>query len=299
MQPQFSWDNIRRELDVACAKAAAAARAQLAHELNQLLRRFRRYETEAEWASILLEAASSFAAQAAVFALNNEIASLKAQAKLPLPSDLSFPLRSAAAFFSAADSKDPVTALRTRAEVGEALATSGSHDRAQIFPLTNGARTVALLFIPNAADDSGEALELVTGMASLVLERQSNQSLHSQIAAAPPRAASNSTGANTRRLPPWINLSEDQRALHLRAQRFSRVSVAEMQLTRPEACRAGREQSNLYLFLKNEIERARETFRRQFATTPSMVDYLHLELVKTAAGGDEKKLGADYPGQLV
>jgi hypothetical protein len=30
-----------------------------------------------------------------------------------------------------------------------------------------------------------------------------------------------------------------------------------------------------------------------------MGDYLHLELVRTAAEGDELKLGADYPGQLV
>ena len=33
-------------------------------------------------------------------------------------------------------------------------------------------------------------------------------------------------------------------------------------------------------------------------TNPSMVDYLHLELIRTAAGGIEQKLGADYPGQL-
>jgi hypothetical protein len=72
-----------------------------------------------------------------------------------------------------------------------------------------------------------------------------------------------------------------------------------MQLAKPEACRAGREQSDLYLFLKNEIEKAREIYMRQFGTISSMADYLHLELVRTAAGGDETKLGADYPGQLV
>jgi hypothetical protein len=72
-----------------------------------------------------------------------------------------------------------------------------------------------------------------------------------------------------------------------------------MQLFKPEACRAGREQSDLYLFLKNEIDKAREIYSRQFRTISSMADYLHLELVRTAAEGDELKLGADYPGQLV
>jgi hypothetical protein len=87
--------------------------------------------------------------------------------------------------------------------------------------------------------------------------------------------------------------------LHVRAQRFARVKVAEMQLARPDACRAGLQQSNLYVFLRHEIDKARETYRKQFMTIPSMVDYLHLELVGTAVGNDEQKLGADYPGQLV
>jgi hypothetical protein len=100
-------------------------------------------------------------------------------------------------------------------------------------------------------------------------------------------------------LPAWADLDEQQRTLHIRAQRFSRVTIAEMQLFRPEACRAGREQSNLYIFLKGELDKAREIYRKQFMTIPSMVDYLHLELVRTVAGGDELKLGADYPGQLV
>jgi hypothetical protein len=91
----------------------------------------------------------------------------------------------------------------------------------------------------------------------------------------------------------------DQRQLHIRAQRFARVSIAELQLARPEACRAGREQNDLYLFLKREIDKARENYRKQFMTVPSMVDYLHLELIQTAAQGDEHKLGADYPGRLI
>jgi hypothetical protein len=138
----------------------------------------------------------------------------------------------------------------------------------------------------------GHALELIAGMASMALERRSNASLHSQIAVAP--AVMKRDG-----LPVWAALQEMDRELHRKAQRFARVSVAQMELNRPEACRAGREQANLYVFLRSEIDKARETYRMQFMTIPSMVDYLHLQLVATAAGGDEGKLGADYPGALV
>jgi hypothetical protein len=30
-----------------------------------------------------------------------------------------------------------------------------------------------------------------------------------------------------------------------------------------------------------------------------MVDYLHMELVRATAEGEEQRLGADYPGQLI
>jgi hypothetical protein len=151
----------------------------------------------------------------------------------------------------------------------------------------------AILFAAAEAATDAQALELVAGLASCALERRTNAPQQSQIAAAPTPAASRA------RLPAWADLDETQRQLHVRARRFARVAVAEMQLSKPEACRAGREQSDLYLYLKNEIDKAREIYSRQFRTISSMADYLHLELVHTAAGGDDLKLGAEYPGQLV
>jgi hypothetical protein len=167
---------------------------------------------------------------------------------------------------------------------------------------------VAILFAADQEYIDLNALELVAGLASAVLERYSNVSLHSRIEPATKERATEPAVPIQREvappaakptLPAWADLSEGQRALHIRAQRFSRVAVAQMQLAKPEACQAGREQSNLYLFLKPEIEKARESYRKQFMTIPSMMDYLHIELVKTAAEGDEMKLGAEYPGQLV
>jgi hypothetical protein len=217
-----------------------------------------------------------------------------------LPVDLALPISTAGAFASTIDLKDPVTALRTPGEVSPALSDGHAHERAHIFPIVNGDRVSAVLFASENGSDMN-ALELVTGLASSVLDRKANVALHAQIApvvnlpqpalAPPPEKAETKPAA-------WTDLPQDQRQLHIRAQRFARVALAEIQLARPEACRAGREQGDLYLFLKREIDKARESYRKQFMTVPSMVDYLHLELIQNAADGDEQKLGVDYPGRL-
>jgi hypothetical protein len=311
---EAAWESLRRDFDSACQQSVRAARCQITYELNQFVRRLRQYQTEGEWMLAVLDAAGKFVDQVGVFALTGDILCLRGEQNLNLPRDLTFSQSSAAAFASAVESKDPVVALRTPGEVTALLSTSDVSDRAHLFPIVNAARVVAVIFAADAEYVDANALELIAGVGSAVLERASNTSIHAQISAASlsmveqpaiqAPSAGNGTGdaaekSRKRSLPAWADLSEDQRTLHIRAQRFSRVAIAEMQLGRPEACRAGREQNNLYLFLKSEIEKARETYRKQFLTIPSMVDYLHLELVRTAAEGDEQKLGVDYPGQLV
>lgn len=307
---ESAWESLKREFDTACSQSAQAARLQTTNELNQFVRRLRQYQTEAEWIASILSGAAKFAGQFALFSLQDGELRLRGQQNLGFSDDLSFPLASAAAFKTAVESKDAVVALRSPGEVGAPLSTQSLQDRAHLFPITNGSRVSAVLFAPDDGHIDTQALELIAGLGSLVLERQTNSSLHAQIAPAarpeshpassPEPVASNGRGkTRTSALPAWADLNEQQRALHIRAQRFSRVTIAEMQLFRPEACRAGREQANLYIFLKAEIDKARDSYRKQFMTVPSMVDYLHLELVNTVAEGDELKLGADYPGQLV
>ena len=291
-----AFETIRREFEASGAQMARAARYQLTNELNQLLRRFRHYQKESEWISALLDGATRLAQHVAIFSLQNETLRLRAQSNLELPDELTLPLASAPAFLSAVETHDPVIALRAASEVGEALAASEPGERCHLIPIMNGPRTVAVLFAADREYMDVNALELIAGVASAVLERHSNVALHSQITEVPkPEAPPPSSPG----LPTWADLSEEQRTLHIRAQRFARVTVAELQLAKPQGCRIGREQNNLYLFLKPEIDKARESYRKQFMTIPSMVDYLHLELVKTAAEGDEVKLGAEYPGQLV
>lgn len=299
---------MRREFDAACSRSAQAARTQLTHQLNQALRRLRAYEGEAAWLAAILDGVCQFVGEAAVFVPKDGVLQLRLQRGLTIAPDLAFSMTAAGAFAGAIESKDHVIALRTAAEVSEALSSAETGARAHIIPVLNASRVAAVVFACGGDYVDVNALELIAGMASAVLERQSNASLHAQIAPAqlapvvlppsvPPVSNGNAAGAR-KALPAWADLSPQHRALHIQAQRFSRIKVAEMQLERPEVSQAARRQGNLYLLLRNEIDQARQAYAAQFMTIPSMVDYLHLELVRTAAEGDESKLGADYPGQL-
>ena len=60
-----------------------------------------------------------------------------------------------------------------------------------------------------------------------------------------------------------------------------------------------RVEGDLYGRLREAIDAERESFRRRFmeqCTSP--VDYLHQELVRTLANGDEALSGPDYPGPI-
>ena len=322
-----AWEAVKKDFDSACSQSARAARWELTNDFNQLLRRLRQYREEGEWFSTLIESVGRFVPEAAIFDVipppaGDRKASaslrLRSQAGLRLEPQLTFAADSGAAFSSTIYSRDPVVTLRSAAEVTDALVSSDSAARAHVIPLLNGDRVVAVLFAAGTEYTDLNALELISGIASVILERGSNRDLHMRIGApaaqpkklpkseksteakdtaAAPKAAAES--GVKRSLPAWADLPDPERAKHIQAQRFARVTVAELQLAQPEVCRSGRENRNLYVYLKRDLDRARSNFRKQFMETRSMVDYLHMELVNTAAGGDESKLGADYPGPLV
>lgn len=288
------WQAVIRELDAAKNQAAQTARAETTDQLNQIARRLKQYRTEMDWRDAVLDGVERFAGEIALFAVENGRVVLRGARNFELAPDLSFPLAAAAAFKNAVESKDTVVALRTHAEVSESLASKAG-DRAWLAPIVSGQRVAAILFACGELD--ANALELVAAMSAAVLERRSQDPVHVQIAPAlPAKADAPQTTGHT--VPVWGTLPDRDRTIHLRARRFARVKVAEMQLYRPEACNAGRGQNNLYLHLKQDIDNAREVFRNQFMTTPNIVDYLHLELVGTLAESDETRLGADYPGQM-
>jgi len=97
----------------------------------------------------------------------------------------------------------------------------------------------------------------------------------------------------------WERLTPQEQQIHFRAQRFARVQVAELRLREGDTVQSARTSRNLYGALQKQIDSARETFRRSFfEPCTSMVDYLHLELVRTLANDDPELLGKNYPGPM-
>jgi hypothetical protein len=85
----------------------------------------------------------------------------------------------------------------------------------------------------------------------------------------------------------------------LRARRYARVKVAEMQLYAADRVNAGRAARHLYAALRPEIDGARTGFAGEFLTSAHGIpDYLHDELVRVLAQDDETLLGPEYPGPL-
>lgn len=63
--------------------------------------------------------------------------------------------------------------------------------------------------------------------------------------------------------------------------------------------RKGVQERDIYQALRRSIDAARGEFRQNYMMqAPGMVDYLHLEIVRSLAHDDEKLLGAEYPGPM-
>jgi len=90
-------------------------------------------------------------------------------------------------------------------------------------------------------------------------------------------------------------LSAEEQELHRRANRAANVSVQDIKMLRPEQVRLGRQNRDLCIRLKDDIEKAHREYDRRFK--PIMdhpVDYFYRWLVEILAEGDAHALG-EYP----
>lgn len=294
-----------RELESRLSDLRLRIRRDLGDRFNQLLRRLRNSENEGELHAALLDAAGAFSQRVAAFAVEGQM--LRCVGSRDFAADASGQLgetvvemSSAPALLSAVEGKDTVIAARSAGELSEQLAGffgEAPAMRVGVFPIVCHGRTVGLLCADSGEGDGDVgSLELMTTMAGVVLEARAG-------AAAPQPAPAPAVEQVVRIAdvePDWSRVPDADRALHLRAQRFARVQVAEMRLYKAQAVRAGRAQGDLYSALRGEIDAAREAYRTTFlAPCASMADYLHRELVRTLANGDASLLGPAYPGALV
>ena len=97
-----------------------------------------------------------------------------------------------------------------------------------------------------------------------------------------------------------IEVSEDEKRLHIDARRFARLLVSEIKLYNEQKVQEGLSQGDIYERLREDIDRSRQMYDKRVAPpVAARYDYFHQELVSTLAKGDPAKLGGDYPGAII
>ena len=276
-------------IDTELAQSRDAAKADgarvTAERLNQTIRRLRQTTGEVDLLAMLVDTSAPFSTRAAGIVLNGTRARAVNVRGFVAP-EIEFEIGKAAALLSAIETKDPVVAAASESELspelcGAALRDMETVERAYLFPLVSRGSVRAVLFALGSVQPA--TLELLTETAGMRLEAlDAGQRV-------PPKPAGS-----------WTDLPANDQAVHLKAQRFARVAVAEIRLSRPAAVREGQERGALYNTLRPEIDAARDKFRKEFvSSTPSMVDYLYIELVRSLANDNDRLLGPDFPGRLI
>jgi len=90
-------------------------------------------------------------------------------------------------------------------------------------------------------------------------------------------------------------LPPEEQELHRRAYRVAKVSMQDIKMLRPEDVRAGRDNKDICIRLRDDIEKAHKEYDRRFQSIQDHpVDYFYDWMVEILAGGDPQALG-EYP----
>lgn len=322
---------LQRSTPGAVPDALLESQRALAEELNQAVRRLRNTADLEDLYSVLLDVTVPFCDQAALFSVHEKRVRAErirrhagvTAGEHSAPGErlprLEISTAQAAAFATAIDTRDPVIALSAPGEISDALVRLFGHkpnERIHLFPLVVTETVTGMLYATGRVQ--AQLLELLSGVAGLQCHiftlasdrpaaSRSPQRLPDQIVTISGPAPNGSPAEppttnliNAGQHKEWRALSRGEQHLHLAAQRFARVQVAEMRLSSLDVVRSAIERRDIYGPLKSPIDAARAEFREKHMTSsPTMVDYLHLELVRSLANDDAILLGPNYPGPLV
>lgn len=282
-------------------RAVEEGRRRISESLNQTLRRIRQTAAEHETLQLLLEESAFAAERAVVVLVESSQARIAAWRGVVLRGDEEdsepIDLKEAAALASCVESRDPLVALSAPGEISSVLASALGRDGDQkiyLFPVTARRNTVAVLVAAGVGNPA--PIELLCEAAGMKLE-----SLEAPAGAptAEPAAKSDLVQIAGSTATTWNSLTPEEQALHLRAQRTARVRVAQIRISESTALRRGVQEHNIYGALRVSIDSARNEFQKTYmAQTPDMVDYLHLEIVRSLAHDNERLLGQEYPGPI-
>jgi len=296
-------EHLEAEREAAAARGRDEGRRDLCERLGEAARRVCQSQDKDQWSGALLEAAGAFCRRVALFSveegalrchwatgLDDEAAAELRSARIPL--------EAAPAFVAALESPESRFVACEAVELAEPLARLlASPEGARVYVLPVPAKPEAAGVLCVGGEESQADLGALGVLAALAGSLWESRYAPRQTTAADLLAAFGRRPSAP--LVEWASLPEREQELHLRAQRFARVQVAELRLYKSQAVKEGRASGNLYIRLRPHIDAGRETFRRQFLEKcPSMVDYFHVELVRTLANDNEALLGLEYPGAL-
>ena len=281
---------------------------RLSESLNQTLRRIRQTSAEHEALQLLLEDSAACAERAVVVLIENNQVRLAAWRGAGLrDEDADAPpidLPDAAAIASCVGTRDPLVALASPAELSSflasALSTTGA-DKVYLFPITVRQNTVAVMLA--CGEVTPAPIELLCEAVGMRLETLEAPVSENPVAAATisndPLVQIAGVSGKEAAATTWTKLTPDEQALHLRAQRTAKVRVAQIRISESEALRKGTQTRDIYGALRPSIDAARQDYQQAYMSqTPTMVDYLHLEIVRSLAREDSRLLGQNYPGPI-
>lgn len=91
--------------------------------------------------------------------------------------------------------------------------------------------------------------------------------------------------------PKLGELSPEEQKLHSEARRFARLLVSEIKLYNEAKVVEGRKNRDLYVRLKDDIERSRQMYNQRFPNMAQTSDYFNQEMVAILAEGQPAALG--------
>lgn len=289
----------------ATAEAASAAKLATGESLHVAVRRLRQASSITEIGSTLLETAGAWAGRLALFVHKGDtLAVWRGWGFDGATADFRVAVSEAPALAQAIATREAVISLSVPDHLSAALVDwmrLEPQEKVYLFPLCLRQSVVAVLYadaVGAAQQIQPAALELLCGVAELAIEALSSRPQPREPADG--RLELPAAPAVARQAPTdWDKMPAEERDVHLRAQRFARVLVADLQLYRSQEIREAKKARDIYGRLRDEIDKSREVYVRKFGQTAAgAVDYFHVELLQTLADNQDDLLGPDYPGPM-
>src|SRR6185312_12935851 len=241
----------RLAVEAQTRRACDDARRTQAEALNQALRGIRTGPAD-HVLKLLGEECARFAERLVVLVFeSNQGGENQARAAAGVEVE-NFDVETAPAMMAAIESRDPVVAIATAAQVSPALASAleaAGDGKAYLFPVV--ARQSVMAMLAASGVEVSAPIELLCGAAGMGLESAAQETERAektephktqpvvQLSAGVPASATAAARS-------WDELTAEDQALHLQAQRMARLRVAEMRLDHTSELQHGGSAEDIY-----------------------------------------------------